>query len=138
MYTRMDGIARLRKAIAGKLAWTHGIEVDPEREVMVASGATGALHATAMALLNPGDEVLVFEPYYGYHLTTLRSMKIVPVSVKLTVPEQGSAWALDMAAVRGGDYAEDPGDGGEYAVESSGQGIHARGDRRAGGDCCGV
>ena len=100
IYTRMDGIARLRKAIAGKLAWTHGLEVDPEREVMVASGATGALHAAAMALLNPGDEVLVFEPYYGYHLTTLRSMKIVPVSVKLAAPEQGSAWALDLAAVR--------------------------------------
>ena len=96
IYTRMDGIARLRKAIAGKLAWTHGLDVDPEREVMVASGATGALHAAAMALLNPGDEVLVFEPYYGYHLTTLRSMKMVPVAVSLTSPE----WSLDIAAVR--------------------------------------
>ncbi len=96
IYTRADGIARLRKAIAGKFEWTHGLTVDPEREVMVASGATGAFHAAAMALLNPGDEVLVFEPYYGYHLTTLRTMKMVPVSVPLTAPD----WMLDIGAVR--------------------------------------
>lgn len=96
IYTRMDGIARLRKAIAGKFEWTHGLTVDPEREVMVASGVTGAFHAAAMALLNPGDEVLVFEPYYGYHLTTLRTMGVVPVSAALKAPE----WSLDIAAVR--------------------------------------
>src|SRR5580692_10989482 len=54
IYTRMDGIARLRRAIAEKLERTHGLVADPEREVMVASGATGAFHAAAMALLNPG------------------------------------------------------------------------------------
>ena len=96
IYTRMDGIARLRRAIAGKFEWTHGLAVDPEREVMVASGATGAFHAAAMALLNPGDEVLVFEPYYGYHLTTLRTMGVVPVSVALTAPD----WKVDLDAVR--------------------------------------
>ena len=96
IYTRMDGIARLRKAIAGKVEGTHGLVLDPEREVMVASGATGAFHAAAMALLNPGDEVLVFEPFYGYHLTALRSMKVVPVPVALTAPD----WAVDIEAVR--------------------------------------
>ena len=72
IYTRMDGIARLRRAIAEKLERTHGLRYDPEREVMVASGATGAFHAAAMALLNPGDEVLLFEPFYGYHVSTSR------------------------------------------------------------------
>ena len=67
IYTRMDGIARLRRAIAGKVAETHGFDPDPEREVMVASGATGALHAAVMGLLNAGDEMLLFEPFYGYH-----------------------------------------------------------------------
>ena len=75
IYTRMDGIARLRRAIAEKLERTHGLTADPEREVMVASGATGPFHAAAMALLNPGDEVLLFEPFYGYHVSTLRSMR---------------------------------------------------------------
>lgn len=96
IYTRMDGIARLRRAIAEQLQRTHGLEVDAEREVLVASGATGAFHAAAMALLNPGDEVLLFEPFYGYHVSTLRSMKVKAVAVALQAPE----WGLDLDAVR--------------------------------------
>ena len=41
-----------------------------------------------MALLNPGDEVLLFEPFYGYHANTLRSVKVTPVAVPMTVPAQ--------------------------------------------------
>jgi aminotransferase len=96
IYTRMDGITRLRRAIADKLERTHGLAFDPEHEVLVASGATGAFHAAAMALLNPGDEVLLFEPFYGYHVSTLRSMKVVAVAVPLQEPD----WSLDIAAVR--------------------------------------
>ena len=96
IYTRMDGIERLRRAIAAKVQRTHGLEVDPEREVMVASGATGAFHAAAMALLNPGDEVLLFEPFYGYHVSMFSSLRVVSVAVPLVAPD----WALDLAAVR--------------------------------------
>src|SRR5215471_18344415 len=53
IYTRCDGIARLRKAIADKQQRDYGLTYNPENEVMVASGATGGLHAAAMALLNP-------------------------------------------------------------------------------------
>jgi aminotransferase len=67
IYTRCDGIGRLRQAIADKQLRDYGLHYDPEREVMVASGATGGLHAAAMALLNPKDDVLLFEPFYGYH-----------------------------------------------------------------------
>jgi aminotransferase len=100
IYTRMDGIARLRTAIAGKVAETHGLDPDPEHEVLVASGATGAFHAAAMALLNPGDEVLVFEPFYGYHANTLRSMGAKAVAVAMQEPEGEQEWLLDLAAVR--------------------------------------
>jgi aminotransferase len=96
IYTRLDGIARLREAIAAKVQRTLGITVDPEREVLVTSGATGAFHAAAMALLNPGDEVLLFEPFYGYHVSTLKSLRVVPVLVALQAPE----WGLDLDAVR--------------------------------------
>ena len=96
IYTRMDGIARLRKAIAVQVEQTRGFAVDPEREVMVTSGASGAYHAAAMALLNPGDEVLLFEPMYGYHVSTLVSMRVKPVLVALSAPD----WTLDLAAVR--------------------------------------
>src|ERR1700760_3132173 len=95
IYTRLDGIARLRKAIAGKVERTLGIVVDPEREVFVTNGVTGAFQAAVMALLNPGDEVMLFEPFYGYHVSTLRSIRAVPVPVALADPD----WTLDVAGV---------------------------------------
>ena len=96
IYTRCDGIARLRQAIAAKQQRDYGLSYDAEREVMVASGATAGLHAAAMALLNPGDEVIVFEPCYGYHVNTLKSLRIVPVLVALAEPD----WQLDADALR--------------------------------------
>jgi aminotransferase len=96
IYTRQDGIARLRKAIAEKQQREYGLSYDPETEVMVASGATAGLHAAAMALLNPGDEVLLFEPFYGYHVSTLKSMRVKPVLVALAEP----GWVLDTDALR--------------------------------------
>ena len=100
IYTRLDGIPRLRHAIARQLARTHAIEVDPEREILITSGATGAFQAAASALLNPGDEVLLFEPFYGYHAGMLRGMHIVPVPVALTARGAESEWQLDLDVVR--------------------------------------
>ena len=96
IYTRCDGIARLREAIAAKQQRDYGLTYDAENEVMVASGATAGLHAAAMALLNPGDEVLVFEPFYGYHVHTLDSLRVNPVLVALAEPD----WQLDVDAMR--------------------------------------
>jgi len=96
IYTRLDGIGRLRAAIALKQQRDYGLDYDPESEILVSSGATGGLHAAAMALLNPGDEVLLFEPFYGYHVATLKSLRVKPVFVPLTEPD----FALDLAALR--------------------------------------
>jgi aminotransferase len=96
IYTRLDGIARLRNAIAAKQLRDYGLDYDPESEILVASGATAGLHAAAMALLNPGDEALVFEPFYGYHVSTLKSLRVTPVFVPLAEPD----WALDLDALR--------------------------------------
>ena len=98
IYTRMDGIAPLREAIAAKLRSFNGIAADPDSEVLVTSGATGALHAALLALLNPGDECLVLEPFYGYHVSTLRSQRVVPVIVPMQEPD----WALDMDRLEAG------------------------------------
>ena len=92
IYTRLDGIPSLREAIAAKCASFNGLEVDPDKQVLVTSGATGALHAALMALLNPGDECLVLEPFYGYHVATLNSLRMKPVVVPLDAPD----WTLDM------------------------------------------
>ena len=86
-YTRAEGLAPIREAIAGKMRRFNGIECDPETEVIVGSGATGAFYAACLALLNPGDEVILFEPYYGYHLNTLVAAEAVPIYVTLKAPE---------------------------------------------------
>ncbi|HXF83581.1 MAG TPA: aminotransferase class I/II-fold pyridoxal phosphate-dependent enzyme [bacterium] len=58
------GAPALRRAIAEKFAWYNGVEVDPERHITVTCGATEAMIATLLAVVNPGDEVVIFEPFY--------------------------------------------------------------------------
>ncbi len=86
-YTRADGMASLREAIAAKLLRQNGIVADPESEVLVTSGVTGGFDSACRALLNPGDEVILFEPYYGYHYATLVGQYCKPVLVSLDPPD---------------------------------------------------
>ncbi len=94
-YSRFDGLSELREALAVKLARDNGIHADPETEITVSAGATGSFHAACLALLNPGDEVIVFEPFYQYHVSALLAVEAVPVIVKLRSPD----WALEAEAV---------------------------------------
>lgn len=96
IYTRMDGIASLREAIAEKFAGFNGLTVDAHTQVFVTSGATGAMHASLLALLNAGDECVVLQPFYGYHVSTLKSMRVVPVVVPLAGPQ----FELDVEKLR--------------------------------------
>ena len=93
VYTRFDGLLELRKAIANKLAHYNGIHADPETEVTVSAGATGAFHCACAALLNPGDEVILFEPYYQYHISALAAVEAIPVVVHMQPP----AWTYSLA-----------------------------------------
>ncbi|HET6935367.1 MAG TPA: pyridoxal phosphate-dependent aminotransferase [Candidatus Angelobacter sp.] len=86
-YTRAEGLAPLRQAIAEKMRRFNGIACDPETEVIVNSGSTGSFYSACLALLNPGDEVILFEPYYGYHLNTLIAVEAVPRYVTLRAPD---------------------------------------------------
>jgi aminotransferase len=96
IYTRLDGIAALRQAISHRLAHYNGLTADPDTELLVASGATGAFYAACLALLNPGDEVILFEPFYGYHANTLTSLRVQPRLVPLAT----GSWEIDMDALR--------------------------------------
>jgi aminotransferase len=86
-YTRYDGLAELREAIAYKQKLFTGMEVDPETEIIISAGATGAFYCACLALLDLGDEVIVFEPYYGYHVGTLVAAQAVPVYVRMEPPD---------------------------------------------------
>ncbi|MFC9876232.1 pyridoxal phosphate-dependent aminotransferase [Nocardia salmonicida] len=80
-YGDAAGERDLRVAIAEKLQDINGLVIDPESELVVSIGATGALNAVLSALLDPGDGVLLFEPYYSYHHSAVRLHDLVPQPV---------------------------------------------------------
>ncbi|HEX4279032.1 MAG TPA: aminotransferase class I/II-fold pyridoxal phosphate-dependent enzyme [Bryobacteraceae bacterium] len=95
-YTITWGAKVFRDAIAAKYLRSYGLEVDPEREVTVTCGATEGMAASLLATTNPGDEVIVFEPFYeSYHPDTLlcgAARKLV----KLYAPD----WRFDADELR--------------------------------------
>jgi aspartate/methionine/tyrosine aminotransferase len=85
-YAPMPGLPELRKAVADHYAVHQGIATDPE-SVVVTSGATEALAASLMALIEPGDEVLLFQPLYDAYLPLVLRAGGVPRFVRLTPPD---------------------------------------------------
>jgi aminotransferase len=95
-YSKFEGIDPLRERIARKIERFNGFKVDPATEVVVTVGSTGGFATATLATLNAGDEVILFEPYYGYHLNTLKVLGVVPKFVPLRAPD----WAIDFDALR--------------------------------------
>ena len=93
-YTPTEGLPRLRQAITDKMKRFYDVAIE-SNQVLVSDGATGAFYTACMALLNPLDEVILFEPYYGYHRSTLLSIGAVPTYVRLEAPQ----WNLDITAL---------------------------------------
>ena len=71
-YAPTRGLPHLQQTIAAKMARQYRMEVDPDANVVVTHGATEALFAAILALVNPGDEVIVFEPYYDAYVPDVR------------------------------------------------------------------
>ncbi len=94
-YTFYCGLPETRAAIADKLRRFNGLDVTPE-QVLVASGSSGVFFAACMTLLDPGDEVILFEPFYSYHYTVLKLVGAVPVCVPLV----GEDFAFDPDHLR--------------------------------------
>lgn len=86
-YTRYDGLAELRGALARRLKRYNHLDVDPATELCVSAAAAGAFYAACLALLDPGDEVILFEPFYGYHVNTLMAVDVVPKYVQMQPPD---------------------------------------------------
>ncbi len=92
-YPPMTGVPELRQAVAHANRRFYGLEVDPASEVVVTSGATEAITACLMALLDPGDEVVLIEPLYDTYLPVVRMLGAVPRLVRLAPPK----WELPRA-----------------------------------------
>lgn len=95
-YSKFEGIDLLRERIARKIETFNGYSLDPAKELVVTVGSTGGFAAAAMATLNAGDEVILFEPYYGYHLNTLKVLGIETKFVPLNLPD----WSIDFDQLR--------------------------------------
>jgi aspartate/methionine/tyrosine aminotransferase len=90
------GAKKLRDAIVAKYARRYGMTVDPEQEITVACGATEATASVFLALLNPGDEVLIFEPFYENYGPDAILCQASPVFVPLRPPK----WEFDPDVLR--------------------------------------
>jgi N-succinyldiaminopimelate aminotransferase len=80
------GVPELRQAIAAHQKRFYGLEVDPDTEVLVTAGATEAIAAAMLALLEPGDEVIAFEPYYDSYAACIAMAGATRVPVTLRPP----------------------------------------------------
>src|SRR5574342_481920 len=95
-YTDVGGIPELRAAVCGKLARDQGLAYTPD-EVTVSCGAKHTLYNLVMALVNPGDEVLIPSPYWVSYPEQVRLLGGVPVPV---ITQESTGFDLDPAALR--------------------------------------
>ncbi|MFL5297602.1 MAG: aminotransferase [Phenylobacterium sp.] len=92
-YPPMPGLPELRQAVAAHYARHQGLDLDGLSEVTITSGATEALAAAFLGLIEPGDEVIVFQPFYDSYLPMIRLAGGVPRLVSLQPP----GWRFDRA-----------------------------------------
>ncbi len=94
-YPPLTGVPELRAAVAAANARFYNLAIDPLHGVVVTSGATEAITACLMALIDPGDEVVLIEPLYDTYLPVVRMLGAVPRLVRLSPPD----WALPREAL---------------------------------------
>lgn len=85
-YPPMLGLPELRQAVAAHYRHWQNLTLDPDREIMITSGATEALAGALMALIEPGDEVVLFQPLYDAYLPLVQRAGGVPKFVRLEPP----------------------------------------------------
>ncbi|MBD1545153.1 aminotransferase [Roseibium aggregatum] len=94
-YPPMLGLPELRQAVAAANKRFYGLDIDWQSQVIVTSGATEALADCLVALVEPGDEVILIEPLYDCYLPMVKRAGGIPVRLRVTPPE----WALDLDAL---------------------------------------
>src|SRR5213596_1459423 len=90
------GAKDFREAIARKTKWYLGFEIDPETEITVTCGSTEGMIASMMATVDPGEEVIVFEPFYENYAPDAILSDARPRHVSLRAPD----WTFDAAELR--------------------------------------
>ena len=105
-YARMSGVPKLNQAVAGAFSRRTGVPVDPDAHVTITSGCTEAIAATFLGLINPGDEVILFEPFYDSYRACVAMAGATPRFVTMRpgigvgVGVGGKGFGFDPAELR--------------------------------------
>lgn len=93
IYTSYAGIPKLQQAILEKARTFNNLPATSTDDIMVSIGSTGAFVSAIFTLLDPGDEAILFEPFYGYH----RNLIALTGATQRYVPSHGTNWSIDFA-----------------------------------------
>src|SRR6478609_532167 len=91
-YSPMPGWMPLREAIAEKIDFLYGAKVNPATGITITPGGTYAIYTALTTILQPGDEVIVFEPAYDSYIPNIEVNGAIPVLINLQVPEYKIDW----------------------------------------------
>ncbi|MCX6315942.1 MAG: methionine aminotransferase [Bacteroidetes bacterium] len=98
-YSPMPGWMPLREAIAAKAHYLYGAEVDPAHEITITPGGTYAIYTALTAILQPGDEVIVFEPAYDSYIPNIEVNGARAITIPLVFPDYHIDWDAVKQAI---------------------------------------
>ena len=124
-YPPGPGIPELRAAIAAHQRRFWGLEYDPDGEILVTAGATEAIAATLLALCEPGDEVVCFEPYYDSYAACI-ALAQAPPAAGDAAARPGRPVRLRPGRAAGGVLRPDPAGAAQLPAQPDRQGVHRR------------
>ena len=93
-YVHMNGYIPLREAIAEKVEYLYQTRINPDTQITVTPGGTYALYTALTTILQPGDEVIVFEPAYDCYIPAIEINGAKAIAVELTFPDYAIDWAV--------------------------------------------
>ena len=100
-YVHMNGLPALRESIAAKVLRLYNNQINPADEITVTPGATYALYTALTAILEKGDEVILFEPAYDCYVPAIELNGGIPITVPLTANDYRIDWELTKAKITG-------------------------------------
>lgn len=98
-YVHMNGLPLLRQRLSEKINTLYGNTVDPETEITITPGGTYAIYTALTTVLQPGDEVIVFEPAYDSYIPSIEINGAVPVLIPLVFPGYRIDWNLVQSKI---------------------------------------
>ena len=113
-YVHMNGLPALREALVEKIESLYAANVNADTEITITPGGTYAIYTALTTVLQPGDEVIVFEPAYDSYIPNITINGAVPVLIPLTYPDYSIDWEL----VKTQYFCQNKNDHAKYTTQS--------------------